>query len=58
MGSLGVKKIYIGDIKPMESLTVTLKLTGLRVFRFRLWLGKKLLKISAKVLGCGFKIED
>jgi hypothetical protein len=58
MGSLGVKKIYIGDMKPLENVTITLKVTGLKVLRVRLWLGRQLLKLSAKVLGCGFKIDD
>jgi hypothetical protein len=50
--------IYIGDLKPMEELTVILHIKGLKVLMVRLWLGKKLLKLAAKVIGCGFRVED
>jgi hypothetical protein len=55
---IGKRTIYIGDLKPMEKLTVTLHVKGLKVLMVRLWLGKKLLKLAAKVIGCGFRIDD
>jgi hypothetical protein len=37
--------------------TVTLRVTGMPMLGFRVWLGKKLLSLAARVIGCGIKIE-
>lgn len=35
---------------PFKKMTVTLKLTGIREFRFRIWLATILFRVGAKVM--------
>ncbi len=57
MASLGVQTIHIADLKPMESFTLILKLKGLKVLRFRLWLGTRIIKLGAWIIGCKIELE-
>lgn len=41
----------------MRSVVVTIKLAHVRSLRVRVWLGKKLFKLAAKVIGCTIIIE-
>lgn len=52
MAELG--KLRASDL--LKSVTLTVKITGLRSFRVRVWLGVQLLKLAARIIGVG-KIE-
>lgn len=41
----------------MKDLTLEVNLTGLRANKFRVWLGMKFIKLGARVIGCGFRVE-
>jgi hypothetical protein len=41
----------------VKGLTVTVRITGTRVFKFRMWLGSKLLRLAAIVIGIGCDVE-
>ena len=58
MASLGVKHIYVGDLKPMEQVTLTIELHGLRGLRLRQWFGKKLIAWGVKIIGCKLKVVE
>lgn len=40
----------------MRSVTMELRLTGVRVFRARLSVGMMLLRLAARVMGCGIEV--
>jgi hypothetical protein len=42
----------------MSQTTITVELTGMRVFRARLIIGRFLLWLAAKVMGCAVKVEQ
>jgi hypothetical protein len=39
------------------TLQVEMRLTGMRWFKFRLWLGSRIFKIGARIIGCGIEIK-
>lgn len=39
-------------------MTINLRLTGVNVFRVRLWLGARLMRLGAWVMGCGIKFDQ
>lgn len=41
----------------VRAMTLTVEVTGVRAARARLWLGLKLLKLAARVIGCGIDIK-
>lgn len=41
----------------MRDVTIIVRLTGLRVFRARVWLACRLLTLAAWVAGCGIRWE-
>ena len=51
-----IGKIKVGKMIS-DSLTLEISLQGIKTFRIRLWIGKKILKLAAKVIGCGIKIN-
>jgi hypothetical protein len=52
-----VQTIHVGDLKPMESMTVILEVKGLKMLRYRLWLGARIAKLGAWIIGCKITIE-
>jgi hypothetical protein len=42
----------------MHEVTISVKLTGRRQLRARLWIGGLLLQLAALVIGCNVEIED
>jgi hypothetical protein len=38
-------------------LTVNIEVTGLRVWRVRLWLGTHLIGLAARVMGCNIHVD-
>ena len=40
-----------------RSMTMRVRVKGVRVFRARLWLGTLLLRLAARLIGCGIEIE-
>ncbi len=48
-------------IFPMSEMmgrqTLEITVTGVGVARFRIWLGCQILKLAAKVIGCGIEIK-
>lgn len=43
--------------RAMSFLVINVKLTGVRGWRVRVWLGLKLMTLAARVIGCGIHIE-
>ena len=43
--------------KPLEQATLTVEVRVTPEFRFRLWLGKSLLFLAARVLGCAIEFR-
>jgi hypothetical protein len=39
------------------TLTATVTVTGVRVWRVRLWCGVQLIKLAAYIMGTGFRVE-
>jgi len=40
-----------------HNMTVRIKVIGLKTLRFRLWCGRQLFKLAARVIGCNIVIE-
>lgn len=55
MAQLG--EVRVPAAKAMQSLTIKVRVTGLRRFKLRLWLGTQLLKLAAWVIGANIEIE-
>jgi hypothetical protein len=41
----------------MRDVTLRVDVTGVRVWKFRLWLGGLLLQLAALVMGCGIRFD-
>jgi len=41
----------------VKNITLTVNVSGLRVWRWRVWLGLQLIQLAARVMGCGFRLE-
>ena len=46
---------------PMQRLvghmTITVNVTGVRAARMRLWIGIRLIRLAALIIGCGIKVD-
>lgn len=42
----------------VKGLTMDVKITGMAIWKYRLWLGMQILKIACRVIGCGIKIDS
>ena len=42
----------------MQALTLNITVTGMRGLAVRIWAGRWLIRLAARVMGCGIKIED
>ena len=40
-----------------KNLTLTLTLTGVRSWQARVWVGTQLIRLAARVMGVGFRVE-
>lgn len=41
----------------MSGLTMQVQVTGVRMLRVRLWLGLRVLKLAAMIMGCGIAVS-
>lgn len=41
----------------MRGITLHVRITGLRIWRVRMWLGMQLLQCAARIMGCGIRVE-
>jgi len=41
----------------MNELVVKVRVTGIKVFRVRFWIGKNLFLLAAWIMGCGIEVE-
>lgn len=41
----------------MKRTTLVVTLTGIRTWKVRLWLATHLMKLAARTLGCGFRVD-
>lgn len=55
MASIG--EVRVPAAKAIQSLTLKVRVTGMRRFRIRMWLAIRLLKLAAWVIGTGIEIE-
>lgn len=54
----GKLDVPIGKIvRDNLTLTVEFRATGVRWFKFRAWLGACIMKLAARVIGCGIEIK-
>lgn len=47
--------VPIGPV--MRGITLHVRVTGLRIWRVRMWLGMQLLQCAARIMGCGIRVE-
>lgn len=47
--------VHMPDV--MSGLTLTVRTTGKNAMKARLWLGMQMLKLSARIMGCGIEIS-
>jgi hypothetical protein len=47
-----MKPLSVNAGEALRHIKVTIRVKGLRRLRFRLWLGSKLFRIGAAVMGC------
>lgn len=40
-----------------KRMTVTVNLTGVTAWKARVWLGTQIVKLAARVMGCGFRVD-
>lgn len=54
----GVLRLGVGEIV-RDSLTLKVEISSasVRLFKFRLWLGALVLKLAARIIGCGIEIK-
>lgn len=41
----------------MRQMTMRVQLTGVQTWKLRLWLGTVLIRMAARVMGCGIRVE-
>jgi len=41
----------------VKDMTLTVNVTGVRAWKIRVWAGMLLIKLAARVIGCGFRVE-
>lgn len=39
-------------------MQVEIKVTGMRFFKIRAWIGARIMKLAALIIGCGFEIKS
>ena len=44
--------------KVMRGVTIKIKIKGIRIFKFRLWLGCQIMKLGAFVIGMPIEIDS
>jgi hypothetical protein len=44
--------------KAVKNFTLTVNISGLRAWRCRVWIGVRLIKLAALVIGCGFHVDN
>ena len=49
--------VNIGDAVKCMTMTVHISMTGIRWFKLRLWIGSRLIKLAASIIGCGIEIK-
>ena len=57
MTNLTTKTINIGDLKPMQSITVDIKIKGMKLMELRIKLSSIIFKLAAWVAGTKCKID-
>lgn len=50
--------IGMGDVIRDAKLTVEIKLTGVRWFKVRLFIGAAFIKLGARIIGCELEFKD
>lgn len=53
-----MKTIDISAGEAVQQLTLNVRLHGAQMLRFRAWLGARIIRLGAWVIGCGVVIED
>ncbi len=51
------QKTQIPASEIANSLRLTVTITGVRRFRFRIWIGAQLIQLAALAIGCGIEIK-
>lgn len=41
----------------MKNMTMNVTIKGVRLHRFRIWAGVQLMRLAARVIGCGFNVN-
>ena len=41
----------------VKNMTLNVNVTGLRAWKWRVWIGLRLIRIAALIIGCGFHVE-
>jgi hypothetical protein len=50
--------IPLGDIMAKQTLEVEIQVTRVRWTKFRLWLGSRIIKLGARIIGCGIEFKE
>lgn len=50
--------ISMGEVARAYKLTVEFKLTGVRWFKIRLFIGAAFIKLGARIIGCELEFKD
>lgn len=56
--NIGTYSYFVGNMKPLANLTMTVRLRGAMLFRARFKFGVLLLKLAAWILGCAIIIDN
>jgi len=51
-----VKDVNVNAKKIMKDMTVNVRLDGIESLRIRIWIGKQLMVLACKIIGCGCNI--
>lgn len=52
-----VSSVSVPMSAAMASLTINVRITGMKVARARLWLGTRVMMLAAVVIGCGIEFD-
>lgn len=55
---MDLKPIEISHQSVMRQITMHVRVVGMTSWRIRQWIGLRLLKLSARVMGCNIEIES
>ncbi len=53
-----MKAIDISAYEAAQQLTLRVRLHGVQMLRLRTWLGTRIIRLGARVIGCGIVIEQ